>query len=164
MFEFQPGVAIWTLISFALVYLVVHKAVFPVVRKAVVARRAQIERSLADADARQAEAHARAEELEDRLRRMTQQELEVLAEAREKARRLYEEHEQKALEDFRVMRKQREAELQKMEEGLAESMRAAFARTVVEACHKVMRTELTQEQQARILDERISRLEQLKEF
>jgi F-type H+-transporting ATPase subunit b len=119
VFEFQPGVAVWTLISFALVYLIVHRMVFPVIRKAVVARRSQIEQSISEAEARQAEAQAKARELEERLRRMGQQELEVLAEAREKGRQMYAEHERKALEDFRLMRKQREIDLQKMEQGLA---------------------------------------------
>ncbi len=164
MFEFQPGVAVWTLISFAVVYLVVLKAVFPVIRKTVLDRRAQIERSLSDASAKQAEAHAKAAEVEQRLQRIRQEEHEVLAEARDRAKRLYEEHERKALEDFRLMRKQRESDLQKMQEGAFQGLQTAFARTVIEACRKVMRSDLSAEQQRRIIDDRITELERMREL
>ncbi len=164
MFEFEPGVVVWTLISFALVYFIVRKAVFPVVRTAVVARRTQIEQSLTDAEAQRVEAREKATQADERLRRLTQQEHEVLAEAREKAKRLYEEYERKALEDFRLMRKQQESDLQKMQEGAFEGLRTAFARTVIDACRKVMRTDLSAEQQSRIIDERIAELERLREL
>jgi F-type H+-transporting ATPase subunit b len=164
MFEFQPGVAVWTLVSFAIVYVIVHKTVFPVVRKTVAARRAQIDSSLADASARQEEARVRAAELEERLRRLSTDEQQILAEAKEKGKRLYSEHEQKALEDFRRMRRQREDELAKMEQGAQQALRASFARTVIQACHRVMRTELTSEQQGRIIDQRLDELEKMREF
>jgi F-type H+-transporting ATPase subunit b len=164
VFEFQPGVVVWTLISFALVYLVVRKAVFPVIRRTVLERRAQIEQSLADAIAQRAEAQAKAAEIEERLGRLRQQEQQILAEAREKAKRLYEEQERKALEDLRLLRKQHESDLHKMREGAFEGLRTAFARTVIEACRKVMRTDLSREQQSRIVDERIAELEGLRDL
>jgi F-type H+-transporting ATPase subunit b len=159
VFEFQPGVVVWTLISFALVYLVVRKAVFPVIRRTVLERRAQIEQSLADAIAQRAEAQAKAAEIEERLGRLRQQEQQILAEAR-----LYEEQERKALEDLRLLRKQHESDLHKMREGAFEGLRTAFARTVIEACRKVMRTDLSREQQSRIVDERIAELEGLRDL
>jgi F0F1-type ATP synthase membrane subunit b/b' len=164
MFEFEPGVAVWTLAAFAIVYLIVSRTVFPVVRKTVQDRRAQIDSSLADASGRQEEARARSAELEERLRKLALQELSVLAEARDKAKLIYAEYEKKALEDFRRMRRQREDELAKMEEGAQQALRTAFARTVIAACHRVMRTELSPDQQSRIIDERLNELEKMREF
>ncbi len=161
MFHFDPGVVVWTLVSFVIVLVVIQRYVYPPVRNIMRTRRETIASNLADAEKRLAEAEDRAAQLEEQMRHIRQEEQRVLLEAREKARILYAEQERKALEEIRELRRSREADLAKLEEGFYEKTRKDFTQLVLHSCERVLRTGIDSEMQRRIISERIGELERI---
>ncbi|WP_455382185.1 F0F1 ATP synthase subunit B family protein [Salinispira pacifica] len=161
MFHFDPGVVVWTLVSFAIVLFVIQRYVYPQIRTVLRNRRETIASTIEEAEKRLAEAEQRAADLEERMRHIRQEEQRVLVEAREKARALYAEQERRALEEIRELRRSREADLAKLEEGFFEKTRNQFTQMVLRSCERVLRTSIDPEMQRRITEERIGELERL---
>lgn len=164
MFHFDPGVVVWTLVSFIIVLVVIQRYVYPPVRNIMRSRRETIASNLAEAEKRLAEAEERAGRLDEQMRHIRQEEQRVLVEAREKARTFYAEQERKALEDIRELRRSREADLAKLEEGFYEKTRKEFTGLVLRSCERVLRTGIDTEMQRKIIDERIGELERIDEL
>ncbi|HUX11910.1 MAG TPA: ATP synthase F0 subunit B [Spirochaetia bacterium] len=161
MFHFEPGVVVWTLVSFGIAFVVIQRYVYPPVRNIMRNRRETIAATIAETETRLAEAEQRAAELEVRMRQIRQEEERVLLEARERARILYAEQERKALDEIRELRKSREADLRKLEEGFYEKTQREFTQLVLHTCERVLRTGIDPEMQRRIIEERILELERI---
>jgi len=161
MFNFEPGVAIWTLLSFAIVLFIIRRYVYPPVQKILQTRRESVDRSLEEAELKLADAEKRAADVTQRMLAIRQEEERILVEAREKARALYAEQERKALEEIRLLRKSREADLKKLETGFYERTQKEFTELLMQTCERVIRGSLTPELQQRINDQRVSELERI---
>jgi F-type H+-transporting ATPase subunit b len=161
VFTFEPGMIIWTLVAFSLAMIVLAKYVIPPLVRIVHDRRNRIAHDLESASS---EAR-KAEEITASLnRRLTALELDrerILSEARETAHSRYEALEREMLEKIALMRKQREAEMARETEHFLASVDDRINRLIILGCEKVLRTRLTPEQQAEILENRIREFEKL---
>ncbi len=161
MFHFEPGVALWTLVSFVIVLVVIQRYVYPPVRKIFKIRTQTIDENIASAEKQRILADERTAELEERMHSVHQEEERILLEARERARTLRAEYERKALDDIRELRRSREADLRKLEDGFYEQNQQEFTNLVMHTCERVLRTSIPPDLQHVIIDQRITELERL---
>ena len=161
MFTFEPGMIIWTLVTFFLVLIVLAKYVIPPLTRMIYDRRNRIAHDIESAsnDARKAEEMTAS--LNQRLTALELDRERILSEARENAHARYEVLEREMLEKIAEMRKQREAEMARETEHFLASVEDRINRLIIMGCERVLRTSLTPEQQAEILENRIREFERL---
>jgi len=161
VFTFEPGMVIWTLVTFSLVLIVLAKYVVPPLTRMISDRRDRIAHDIESAsnDARKAEEMTAS--LNQRLTALELDRERILSEARETAHARYEVLEREMLDKLAEMRRQREAELARETEHFLASTEDRINRLIILGCERVLRTRLTPEQQAEILENRIREFERL---
>jgi F-type H+-transporting ATPase subunit b len=155
----NPGLMIWTLVTFGITFWALRRYAFGPIQKAIDDRRDRIRRSLEEADEAREEAHRLLEEHRKLIGQAKTEAEEILTEARRvsdaNVRRMREETEadrQRRLEDTR---KQIEAETRR---GL-EQIRAEVADLSLIAAEKVTRKSLDDADHKRLIEEAIGELD-----
>jgi len=161
VFTFEPGVAIWTLVSFLVVLAVLSKFVLPPISKAIDERKNRIASDLETAEEAARKAERTSSDLSRRLAAIDREREELLAEARERARSRYEELEKETFAAMGEMRRQKEAELVAESEQFLALTGHRINQLIISGCERVLRTGLTHEQQTQILENRISEFEKM---
>lgn len=161
MFTFEPGMVIWTLVTFSLVLIVLAKYVVPPLTRMVYDRRNKIANDIDTASSEARKAEEMTANLNQRLTALELDRERILSEARETARARYEVLEREMLAKLAEMRKQREAELARETEHFLASVEDRINRLIILGCERVLRTRLTTEQQTEILENRIREFEKL---
>lgn len=164
MFTFEPGVALWTVLSFCIVLFIICKYVYPPVNKLLLERAELIAKNLTEAEEKNAVAEKVSKELNEKFQTVRVEEQRILSEAREKANQLYEKYAKEALAEIREMRQQKEQNLNEMETAFFEKSEQKLAAFIVSGCEKILKTALTPEQQQAIIAERIQELSKVKEL
>jgi F-type H+-transporting ATPase subunit b len=164
LFTFEPGVALWTVITFGLVLWIIQSKVYPPVRKLLDTRRETIATALATAEQKEQEASRVIQELTERMQSIKLEEQRILSEAREKSQALYEQQAKEIMAELRELRKQKEKDLHLMEDAFWERSEQKLAKIVVASCEKILKTNLTAAQQREIIAERIQELSKIKEL
>ncbi len=154
-----PGLMIWTLISFGLVFLVLRRVAFGPIQRVIDQRRERIRQSLEEADRARDEARRLLEEHRALMGQARAQAEEILAETRrvadsqrERVRQETEEDRQRRLEETR---RQIEAETQR---ALGE-IRAQVAELALVAAEKVTARALTDDDHRRLIEDAIRELD-----
>ncbi len=164
MFTFEPGVAIWTLISFIIVLTVLWKLAYPPVRKILDERKDTIEFALSESKKNREEAQKMFSEAEEKLHGVKLEAHRIVSEAQSKGQQMLSDYEKKALDEYRNLRRQKELELEATEKDFLRSIEEHVANLVVKACHKIIDVDLTQEQKDAVIKKRIEELEDLKKL
>ncbi len=150
-----PGLMIWTLISFAITFLVLKRYAFGPIQKAIDERRERIRESLEEADRARAEAHKLLEEHHALVARARSDAESILTEARRVAdsqrERLREELEAERTRRLEEARREIEAETRRA----LEEIRSEVADLTLEATAKVTGKVLDQADHRRLIDEAI---------
>jgi F-type H+-transporting ATPase subunit b len=162
--SFNPAVAFWTLVSFALVYYVISRKIYPVLNKLMSARAAKIAQGLTEAEAGRRTAEELAKQAEERLQNIRLEERRILSEAQEKARRSAAEQSAEYLAEFQRLRANKEEDLRKIEADFYKNFEAQLGGILGAACEKIIRCDLPPELQQKILNERLAELKKIKEF
>jgi F-type H+-transporting ATPase subunit b len=159
LIEVVPGLMIWTLVCFAVVFFVLRKFAFGPIQKIINERRERIRESLDEADKARAEAHRLIEEHRALLAQARTDAEEILNEARKVSEaqraRVKEETEsdrQRRLEDTR---KQIEAETQKA----LGQIRAEVAELTLAATSKVTGKVLDSADHKRLIEDALADLD-----
>jgi len=161
VFTFEPGVAIWTLITFSIVLVVLSKYIIPPLVRIVHDRRDAIARDIENASSASRKAEEMSAELGHRLDALELDRERILSETREKARRRSEALEREMHEKFSEIRRQREEELERETKHFLAASEERVNRLILLGCERILRTGLTPEQQAEILENRIREFESL---
>jgi F-type H+-transporting ATPase subunit b len=161
VFTFEPGLAIWTLITFSAVIVVLAKFVIPPLVRIVHDRRDKIAHDIESASAEARRATELTADLNERLNALELDRERILSETREKARSRYEVLEREMLDKLSLMRKSREAEMAREAERFLAAVEDRSNRLIILGCERVLRTKLTKEQQEEILENRIREFERL---
>jgi F-type H+-transporting ATPase subunit b len=161
MFTFEPGVAIWTLISFLIVLIVLSKFVLPPITKAIDERKTKIAKDLKTAETAAHKAERSSSDLAQRLAAIEVEREELLAQARERARGRYDQLEKEAITSVNEMRRQKESELAAESEQFLALTGHRINQLIISGCERVLRTGLTHEQQEQVLENRIREFEKL---
>ena len=161
MLSFEPGVAIWTLITFFTVLIVLSKYVIPPLVRVVHDRKDNIAKDIENAANEARRAQQLTTELTQRLDALELERERILSESREKSRARYDELEGEMLGKLAVMRKQREEELEQEASRFLAATEDRINRLILLGCERVLSVRLTPEQQAEILENRIREFEKL---
>lgn len=164
MFKLEINIIFWTLISFGLVCWVISAKIYPVLAKMMQERADKITGELANAEKQNREAETLRQELAEQQKNIELAEHRILSEAREKAKAQAAKQLEALQEEFRALRKAKEADLRRVEDDFYRNFEERIGKMLYTACEKVLRVSLTPEMQQRILQERIEELKKLKEF
>jgi F-type H+-transporting ATPase subunit b len=159
LIEVVPGLMIWTLLCFAIVFFGLRKIAWGPVQRAIDTRRERIRQALQEADNARAEARKLLEEHRAMIQGARGDAEQILAEARRVAEsqrdRMREELEADRQRRIEETTKQIEAETRRA----LEQIRAEVADLTVIATTKVTGKILTDEDQRRLIDEAIGELD-----
>jgi F-type H+-transporting ATPase subunit b len=159
LIEVAPGLMIWTLICFGIVFFVLKRFVFGPVQGAIDARRERIRQAIEEADRARAEARKLLEEHRQMLAGARGDAEQILAEARRIAdaqrERLRDELEADRQRRLEETTNQIEAETRRA----LEQIRAEVAELALAATGKVTGKVLTDDDHRRLIEEAISELD-----
>jgi F-type H+-transporting ATPase subunit b len=159
LIEVAPGLMIWTLLCFAIVFYVLKRFAWGPMQKAIDTRRDRIREALDAADASRDEARRLLEEHRSLIAGARHEADDILAEARRTResleQRIREETEADRQRRLEETRRQIEAETQRA----LETIRAEVANLSLIAAEKVINRSLTGDDDRRLIDEAIRELD-----
>ena len=159
LIDVVPGLMIWTIITFAIVLVVLRRLAFKRIQRLIDARRDRIRQALDEAD------NARAEARE--LRELTKKEREeakleresILDETRRQGKGLFERAREQADEDLKRRLDENQRELEAENRRLREQIRRDVVELTLLAAEKVTRKTLDTDDQRRLVDEAIEEVD-----
>ncbi len=159
LIEVAPGLMIWTLICFGIVFFVLRRFIWGPVQNAIDARRERIRQAIEEAERARAEARSLVEQHRQMIQQARSESEQILAEGRriaesqrERLREELEAERQRRLEDTA---NQIEAETRRA----LEQIRAEVADLALAATSKVTGKVLTDEDHRRLIEEAIGDLD-----
>ena len=159
LIKITPGLMIWTLICFAIVFFVLKKVAFGRIQTAIDERRDRIRQSLEDADRARDEAHKLHEEHQALVAQGRSEAESILSEARKVAdaqrERLKQELDAERTRRVEETRREIEAETRRS----IETIRHEVADLALEATSKVTGKVLDDEDHRRLIEEAIGDLD-----
>jgi F-type H+-transporting ATPase subunit b len=159
LIEVVPGLMIWTLVCFAIAFLVLRKYAFGPIQKAIDTRRDRIRQAVEEADNARNEARDLLEQNRAILAQARNESAEILAEARKVA----DAQQQRAKEEAEVERQRRLEDTRKQIEAETarsiDQIRAEVADLTIEATQRVVGKVLDAEDQRRLIEEAVDGLD-----
>jgi F-type H+-transporting ATPase subunit b len=159
LIKITPGLMIWTLICFAIVFFVLKKVAFGRIQSAIDERREKIRQSIEEADRARTEAHKLLEEHQALVAQGRQEAETILSEARRVADaqrdRLKQELDAERARRVEETRREIEAETRRS----IETIRSEVADLTLEATSKVTGKVLDDEDHRRLIEEAIGDLD-----
>ncbi|HET8605559.1 MAG TPA: F0F1 ATP synthase subunit B [Gaiellaceae bacterium] len=159
LIEVVPGLMIWTLITFAVVFLVLRKVAFGRIQEVIDARRERIRQAIVEADNARDEARKLLEEHRALIGQARTDAEEILAEAR----RVGESTRERVREEAEVDRQRRLEETRRQVESetrrALEQIRAEVADLTLIAATKVTGKSLSDADHKRLIEEAIAELD-----
>ena len=154
----EPGLAIWTLIIFSLVLLILSRTAWPAITSALDTREDNIRESMEQAEKALAEARQVQSDNKKALREAEQEAQSILREAREAAERLREEEKGKLQAEIKQMKELAENDIAREKEGAIQALRAEVIDLTVQAAGKIIQENLDDKRQRSMVDKFISEL------
>jgi F-type H+-transporting ATPase subunit b len=158
MLEFEPGLIIWTTVSFALLVLLLYKVALPPLLAFLAQREKMIADSLAQAAADRQESAALLAEHKKALAEVHHKAEQLLNEARAEGRVVRTEIIAKADQEAERLLLKAQAELGKEKEAILREVRESVADLVTLAAGKAVRRLLTAEDDQRIIKESLAEI------
>jgi F-type H+-transporting ATPase subunit b len=154
-----PGLMIWTIVTFVIVFFVLRKLAFGRIQGLIDQRRDRIRQALDEADKAREEARE--------LRELTQQEREaakseretILEEARRQAQTQFEQSRSRADEDLKRRLEENQREIEAENRKLREQIRRDVVELTLLASEKVTGKTLDADDQRRLIDETVQELD-----
>ncbi len=161
MFKAEPGLIIWTLISFFVLLILLRKVAFPQILKAMRNREETIRQQLEEAQKTKKEAETLLEDYKRQLAEARSEAQKVINEGKELGENIRKEIIQKAQEESNqiVKRAQEEIELQKQKTLL--ELQERIADLSIMAASKVITKSLNPEDHRRLVEEYLSKVGEL---
>ncbi|HSB06344.1 MAG TPA: F0F1 ATP synthase subunit B [Thermodesulfobacteriota bacterium] len=161
MFKAEPGLIIWTLISFFILLILLRKVAYPQILKAMKNREETIKQQLEEAQKIKKEAEAFLEDYKRQLAEARSEAQKVINEGKDLGENMRKEIIQKAQEESNhiVKRAQEEIELQKQKAIL--ELQERIADLSIMAASKVINKSLNPEDHRRLVEEYISKVGEL---
>lgn len=156
--SFDPGFAIWELITLIIFIFLLAKYAIPVLRDSLEERETRIKESLASAEKALNRAERISEENEQALRDAEMKAQEIRKEAIEEAEAIRSERIEKSKDEAeQILEQARDTINQEKERALLE-LRDEVARLAVEAASKILDQELDEQKNTRLVNDFINKL------
>lgn len=161
MFKAEPGLMIWTLVSFFLLLVLLAKLVYPLILKGLKKREETIQQQLEEARKTKQAAEQLLEEYRRQLAEARSEAQKVINEGKELGENLRKEIIQKAQQESNqiVKRAQEEIELQKQKALL--ELQEKIADLSIMAASKVIHKSLNTDDHRRLVEEYVSKVGEL---
>ncbi len=158
MLEINPGLILWTIITFIIVVLILRAAAWKPLLAALTAREEQIRSSLQHADQAQQEAQRLLEENRRQLAAAEEQSQRIIREGRTLGERLKTEIMEKANASSRHMIDQAKEEIKREKEAALVQLRGEVADLAIMAAGKILDANLDTTKQRQLVDAAIKDL------
>jgi F-type H+-transporting ATPase subunit b len=162
LFSFEPGVIIWTVISFLIVLVIINKLAYPPINKILEERKNLIDFSLSEAKKNQESANTLLAQADEKIRNINNEGHKIISEAKGKAKNIEKEYEARALSEYAKLRSKKKEELNEIEKKFFQATELKLTQTVVQACQKILSLDLTAEQKEQFILHRIDELKEIK--
>jgi F-type H+-transporting ATPase subunit b len=152
MLEINPGLIVWTIITFVIVLLILRTTAWKPLLGAIAAREEKIRASLREAQEAQQQARALLEENRKQLALAEQQSQRIVKEGRDMAERLKVEILEKANTSARAAVEQARGEIQREKETAITQLRTEVADLAIQAAGKILDANLDAAKQRALVD------------
>ena len=152
MLDLNPGLAIWTAITFFLLLFVLRKFAWKPLLNALQSREERISSSLEQAQNAREEAKRLLEESKKNLQRAEEQARQVIREGRAAAERLKNEIVEKANASSRRMIEQAKGEIQREKETALNELRREVVDLAIQAASKIIGEELDERHHRKVVE------------
>jgi len=158
MLEFNPGLIVWTIITFIIVLAILRFTAWKPLLAALNAREEKIRSSLDQADRAQKEAERLLEENKRQLLQAEEQSQRIMREGREMGEKLKAEIVDKANSSSRHMVEQAKEEIRREKEAALVQLRAEVTDLAIGAAGKILEANLDNAAQRKLADAAINEL------
>ncbi len=158
MLDINPGLIIWTIITFIIVLLILRAAAWKPLLAALTAREEQIRSSLQHAEQAQQQAQRLLEENRQQLAAAEEQSQRIIREGRNLGERLKAEIMEKANASSRHMIEQAKEEIKREKEAALVQLRGEVADLAITAAGKILDANLDTAKQRQLVDAAIKDL------
>jgi F-type H+-transporting ATPase subunit b len=158
MLDINPGLIIWTIITFIIVVLILRAAAWKPLLTALTAREEQIRSSLQHAEQAQQQAQRLLEENRQQLAAAEEQSQRIIREGRNLGERLKAEIMEKANASSRHMIEQAKEEIKREKEAALVQLRGEVADLAIAAAGKILDANLDTAKQRQLVDAAIKDL------
>lgn len=159
LIQANPGLMIWTIVSFLVVLVVLKKFAFGPVQQMIDTRRERIETALNDADKARDDARALLEEHRALIGQAKSESEEILAEARRVGDAQRERVRQETEEDRRRRLEETRRQIEQATQQALGQIRDEVGRLSLAAAEKITRKSLTDADQRRLIDEALAEID-----
>ncbi len=152
MLEINPGLMIWTIITFIVLVLVLKKMAWKPLVEALTAREEKVRESLEQAEHARTEAQRLIEENQKQLSHAQGELQQMMREAREEAEKLRARRKQEAEAQAREIIDQGKLEIEREKEAALVELRAEVAHLAIQAAGKILDEELDEKKHRALVD------------
>lgn len=158
MFEINPGLIVWTIITFVVLVVVLRAIAWKPLLDALTAREERIRSSLQQADQAQRQAEKLLEENRKQLAMAEEQAQRIITEGRGMGERLKTEILERAQQSSRQMIEQAKDEIRREKDAALKELRTEVADLAIQAAGKILDANLDTPKQRRLVDAVIDQL------
>jgi len=158
MLEINPGLIIWTIVTFICLALVLAKFAWKPMLKALGDREEKIRGALDEADRARAEAAEMLKQNEKNLARAEEEYQKMIREGKAFAEKMKEEMMAKAKQQAQQELKQASEEIQRNVDAAKLQLRAEVADLAIKATEKILEETLDEKRQKKIIDSAMNQL------
>jgi F-type H+-transporting ATPase subunit b len=158
MLEPNPGLIIWTIVTFVLLLIVLNKFAWKPLLRALHDRESSIRGTLDHAENAKAEAEKILEENRALLAKAADEAQKILAEGRAFGEKLKQEIVDQANQQSRRMAEQARSEIERDKNAAIAQLRGEVATLAIQAAGKILNETLDEKRHRALIDESLSRL------
>lgn len=159
MLQFEPGLAIWTIITFLILVILLWWKVWPRILSALEEREEKIKTALSDAEKAQQEAVQKMEETKEMLNKARKEASEIVKKGADRAEKVREELIAKAEDDARSLVERTKNELDLERQKAVSELRERAVDLSVAIAAKIIDSSITPEQQTDLARQSIKDIE-----
>jgi F-type H+-transporting ATPase subunit b len=159
MLQFEPGLAIWTIVTFLILFIALWRLVWPKILLTLEEREESIKTALSEAKNAQVEAEQKFEETKEMLNKARKEAQDIIKQGAKRAETVREELIKKASEEARSIVEKTKIELEREREKAISELKERAVNLSVAIAAKIISSSLTAEQQADLAKQAIKDLE-----
>lgn len=161
MFDFEPGLMFWTIISFLLFLFIIQKYVLPPLAKILAERQELINKSIEESARAKAEAAELFQKGKAELHRVYQEAEAYSLQAQATREELQKKQLKEWQQELNKIKQKQLKELHQAEESILSQVQKRIGTYITSACEKILEKELTPELKNNIIEKNIETLEQI---
>lgn len=159
LLQFDPGVGIWSLVTFFILLLILKKFAWKPIIDSIDERDREIKSSMESAEQARNESKKIADEQKAVLNQSKTEAAEIVSEAKKTAEEFKRRLEQSAIEEKNSIIKSAEAEISAMKESAIAELKQTVATLAIGAAEKLLEEKLDATASAKLVDKYIEKIE-----